>query len=551
MSQQPVKVKPSTPVVVQFEGGKKLTLHADILARVFPKFADQIKALVASPDKADKNKMRAALDLTAAGNISRLTLEEGIKLMSYSCDGPFDPTTYFLLKRLGLPIPDNFVLSHSLPRVPLQIKGTSSHGSLVALTLVGAQDSYFTATSCRCAKTFGNAFPGMPDGRYITGTQTILLGSGNKFTVQRAGDMAHTFVMKVQLSGPTDLDTLFESMNMQVGPNITVEMDLQTNNALARAHGLWPSKNNDAQRQPKQSWVATIPIMMRETTAYTKLAKPLVALYYNECCFNIKNIKNEHAVFALDVDYVYLDTEARRWMANRGCGRDPTTATTEEKTSAAEESWDAKAEWDSRADLKDDSSKKAAADDKSAALRTSTGNPLAFSGETGHLFFVEQFQTRKEHLSLAHSGSSINIRLDMSHPTSGMLITLSPEEMEMKQLFNAPIVSASLSFNGNCAMEYDFADLTEWNWIKCGMRAPTDFSTLLLPFSREMFAADKKDDVVVCPCTVNLSRLDSIVLTLNFNKEAFELCDWNAGITAVSTNVSRVITGEEHLKFCA
>jgi hypothetical protein len=163
-----------------------------------------------------------------------------------------------------------------------------------------------------------------------------------------------------------------------------------------------------------------------------------------------------------------------------------------------------------------------------------------------------QFQTVREFLAPG-GGKTRRIPLNMSHPTSGWMITLSPEDSGIKQIGAniAPIVGASLDFNGRRAMEFDFADLTEWNWVKCGMKTPADFCTLLLPCSREMFWADQKQDCLVCPCTVNLSRLDSLVLTVDVNEEMFDLFGWNISITAVSTNFSVSMTGMQGVKYAS
>lgn len=573
-------VKPSTPVVIKFSDGKKVTLHADIAVRLWPMFAESVKALTTTVDKKD-NKARALLDLTgnATPPINGAPLSAGAALMlaSYACGGAYESACYALFKKFGLPVPD-LTTAITTPDLSLQIKGNCTSGAMLMLCIKGVQDQYW-ATGCKCVKTFGGAFPEMPDGFYSVATQTLMPDKKGVFTIARMGDLAHTFVLKAELVGPVDLDTLFQSVSLSTGGSQFVEIDLQTNNALAKAYGLWPSKNNDSPKKPNQKWVAVIPIVIRETTAYTKIVKPMVALCWHESRIELHGIK-EHVEYALDVDYIYMDRAARAWIAQ---GRDPKDQKEEETKSKdkakdqekEKDSWDCRPQEDWSDDDKlskdipmvpeivtDTKQKltkspptpfipKSESPIRQCSSVTAARNPLAGS-YSGHNFFFTQYQTVREFLS-AGNGKTRRISLGsvMHHPTSGFIITLSPEEPAIKQpgLNAAPILGAAIEFNGNRAMEFDFVDMTEWNWIKCGMKPPTDSYTLLLPASREMFWADQKDDVFVCPTTVNLSRLDSVVLTLTVNEELLDLCGWNVGITAVSTNTSKCSMGMEGMKF--
>lgn len=567
-------VKPSTPIVLQFEGGKMLTLHADIAVRLFPKLAAAVKSLPVSVDKKD-GQARAVLDLTVGrSGFDHLTLEEALKLASFACGGRYEAHAHSLYKRFGIPIPDVPISTVSLPSLPLHIKGSASAGALTVLAAKGGQDAYWV-TGCKAVKTFGGIFPDMPDGFYAVATQTLQMEAG-KFKIGRLGDLAHTFVLKVELDGPVDLDTLFESVSVTTGGNTSVEIDLQTNNALAKAFGLWPGKNNDAPRQPGQKWVATIPLVVRETTAYTKIVMPMIAIHYHDTEVSLKRIIYVDAKYALDVDYVYMDTASRRWITQKAnlsppedvkhppgssgskppmIGGRPPSISPKPAEKPPMDAWDAcipQADWSVW-----EAASVAPADavpvaDQARPKQPEPCPPVATppARSSGHELMFTQFQTRRVYLPPG-CGKTRHIRLEMGHPTSGFMLTLAPEDPAVRRAGAniAPVVSASVDFNGNRGMEFDFADLTEWNWVKCGMKAPADFCTLLLPCSREMFWADQRQDCVVCPCTVNLSRLDSVVLTVTVNEDMFELCGWNMTITAMATNISVVNGGMQGVKY--
>lgn len=574
-------VKPSTPVVILFNGGKKLTLHAEVIVRLFPKFSESVRALPITTDKKD-GESRAILDLTGNAKtdaptkekLPTLTLEEAAKLASYTCGGAYDPSAYSLFKRFGIPIPDTINASNLLPNVSLYVKGRNANAAIMVLSMRRPEDGDL-AMQCKGIKILNGAFPDIPDSLYSVATRTLEMTSDNKVIIARSGDLAHTFVLKVELEGPTDLSTLFESVSLAIGGREFVDIDLSTNIALAKAYDLWPSKINDSPKQAGQKWVATIPIVFRETTAHTKVVQPMVALCWHDCVVELHRIANKDAKFALDVDYVYVERPARDWLANDGATRhiSEDRKPVVEDSHKEDEGWSIKPkdDWaiptpmvkevhnkgrrlkaETEVDRKDPSPSETIKVtsiyqlpmERQLASELSEKKILKYPD--GHKFFFTQYQTIREYLAPG-LGNTRRIRLDMKHPISGFLITLSPEDVGVKQAGNnvAPIISAAIEFNSNRGMEFDFSDLTEWNWIKCGMKVPTDFCTLLMPASREMFLADKREDVIVCPSTIILSRMDSVVLVLTLNDEMFEMAGWTANITAISINISNCRSGME------
>ena len=158
-------------------------------------------------------------------------------------------------------------------------------------------------------------------------------GSGRSrvsFEVSRLGDLGHTFVLKGKLppsaATTTLVDEFFESFELcgyAVGPGGEKEktfaerMTLRTNNSLARASGMEPSI--------APSGEFSIPLMLRETVDPYRCHLPLLAasgsglrdsVQFME--FRISLVVNGARWdndWALDVDYVYLDREARYALA--------------------------------------------------------------------------------------------------------------------------------------------------------------------------------------------------------------------------------------------
>lgn len=361
--------------------------------------------------------------------------------------------------------------------IGIMIKGQSAIGALMLLTSKGSDDDdILTDLRCKSYKTFGKVLPKMSDAHYIVSTKTLQADKGYSFIIPRSSDYAHTYVLKVSLQGPTDLDALFDSLSLMMGGSNFLEIDLRLNNVLARAYGLWPSKTNDSKIGINQKWVATIPIMLRETAAYTKVVNPLRLLLYSpHDIIELHNVTNKSAQFALDVDFVFLENE----------------------TQESPDSW-------------------------------SVGPSIV-----PHIdLLYTQYQTSREYLS-QDRGKIQGFPLSMSHPTSGFIVTLTPVDPNNPQ--NVPVISAWIELDSNPVMEFDLSDLTDWNWIKCGLKPPADYSTLLLPVSREAFWAETRDNVMICPCMINPC---SAVLKMEVND--LLIGGWSVKITALTTNSRKV-----------
>lgn len=378
----------------------------------------------------------------------------------------------------------------ALPDVALVEKWTESGAGVLGVAL-RCEDDWILRGRCS-----GAAFPGisgkrMPDGVYTTITLTRRCLEDFVFTVIREGDMAHTFVFKAELVGPADLDALFDHFDLSTDGNVRVSVDLALNNALARAHGLWPSKNNEGPRRPDQKWVATIPLMTRETTAHNKAFLPLLPMHGTDKApqvvkVQLFGVRDAGMHCALDVDYVYLDTPTRRWLARSCCCSDDTGI-------------------------------------------QSLGYPHKPTGR-----FITQHQSITHELT--GTETSHRVPLDVfQRPVTGFILRVLP---------GCKVLRAALVIHGACYMDYDLCDLSEWNWLKCGMRPPSeDYSVLLMPVSREMFWGDTHDGFCVSPCTLNLSRIDTTVLKLDLAGPPAD--GLKVRVTALLVNETEVVDGCE------
>ena len=130
------------------------------------------------------------------------------------------------------------------------------------------------------------------------------------------------------------------------------------------------------------------------------------------------------------------------------------------------------------------------------------------------------------------------------HPTPYLLMVLekvtdSSETMVMyDDLSVQPIQNAELYINGKLLVTYDFIEMTEWNWLKCGASVPSNMRSFLIPFSREAFDPE-------LPCTVNFSRCDSVTLKLILDPKikGKKLDEWSLRVSSKSKNIFRTMSG--------
>jgi hypothetical protein len=338
--------------------------------------------------------------------------------------GLWDPASRPILKRFGLPVPEITDITR-LPDVELVPKDIGT-GAIVALACKGIQDSCLSGgRSSATFKDVGNWK--LEDEPYTVATQTIE-AVNNKFTITRIGDLAHTFVLKVGLEGPTDLDELFDSISMTIGCMNIVKIDLRLNNAMAKTYGLWPSKNNDAPREPGQKWIAVIPIMYRQTAAHDKCVIPIVSLYWNEIALELCNVthKYKNAQYVIDVDYIANDGHPKKpnpsTSATAGKHADSSTTATE---------WDRPVSDEWPADKSDSAKDGVPTDRLDVFLKIK---------DAVNVFNFTQYQTIKEIVHPQDGLKTMKVNLSsLSHPTSGFIVIASPNDPDYKNRGYVPI----------------------------------------------------------------------------------------------------------------
>lgn len=149
------------------------------------------------------------------------------------------------------------------------------------------------------------------------------------FEIPKLGDVAHTFILKTDYDTHTtnDDEQMFDSYELS-GPIIGVDADksykqsmtYDVNKTLARGAG-WAYDT--------WSHISIVPLMIRETVDHFKTFLPIISGYdaisdtdirgrqsHKLVIYGFTNIKDAKAC-SLDIDFVYLDTLARRVLAQK------------------------------------------------------------------------------------------------------------------------------------------------------------------------------------------------------------------------------------------
>lgn len=573
-----MEITPNTPITLQLKNGRVATLPAHIVAKI-PQLTDVVRNKV----KADASG-HAIIDMKLIN--SGTTLDQIIHIVSHICGGPFDPLAASTLLHYGL-VASDFVSKNILAFIDMPSKPSrcilskySKMGALLALTLKGKQDATFDSykedtQNAYAAKTFH--VKGMPDSVY-TETQITLIPVPSvnarmyEFKMAKYGDLAHTFVLRVDIPPRSDgiphgidtLDNLFKSASISIGGNDFDEIDLSSNNAIVRALGLWPKLTNTPPTRTDSNWIVTIPLIFGATQRYTKCFLPITQLYYHESCIKLMGVNSSLCPkdkCALDVDFVFLDTPARTYIANIGAKKAvPKTASepiplsgTIPDAKKSPSIWDdATRTWDPTTTISENTPKTSDATTVPVSDVCSTA-PIDVSIATLARVFDQHPFVRE---NLRTGVSEQHIKLLMNHPSSGILLSVKPvaDDLPGVLLQNAmPVLSAKLLVNNHVFMEYDISDMTEWNWIKCGVKVPAEcggnrWRTMLMPASRQMFAADKDSETFICPSTVNFSRVDTVELILQLNENIVNF-DWELTVTNVCQNIEKFSGGLGGVQF--
>lgn len=575
-------INPKTPVVLQLSDGK-ICLLASIIDRI-PALSPKVKTLSVA---------------VQSDGVARAELSLGVSLrnfaivLSRACGGLMDPRDYVLLQEYAMTSDKDYETYLSIfnaPRDPMPCiidKRPASTGALTGLCCQGAWSNGVAGIAGPGSKKAFNLPESAPDGPFTANTMTLSHDAGYEFLVLRNGDLGHSLVLKVEFAPRDDgkpwsasvLDTMFESFHYTVGGSRFDDIMLPANNALAKAYNLWPHVNNTPPKNPKEAWVATIPVMISETSNPKDVQIPLIALMYHETRVKVYNLRRDlekYVKFALDVDYVYLDTplrvyfaqgdtkpEAKKPSAEEAPGKKPEAAPQKDQW-AEQETWPS----DKVAPRADDKEKRnpepvfvhtpenivLRANDQSVAAMVEERTVAALVAEAKlehpyrppchalrNVLFAQHFSQRFE---VPLDVKVLKERINCNGACGGFMINMQCEKEVPAEYTStiAPVVSVSLQLNGHDFLQYDATDLTEFNWLKNGMETPRNNTTLLVPFSRDMFSEEAPH------CRIDLSRLDSVIMTFTMNNTVTFL-KWSGIVTAVTTNIRRTMSGMSGVVF--
>lgn len=153
-------------------------------------------------------------------------------------------------------------------------------------------------------------------------------------------------------------------------------------------------------------------------------------------------------------------------------------------------------------------------------------NPQEVRTQEGRVSPVQTVQTL--HIPLLPVEG--RVPLSLSGDVSGLVLRLIRDDYGALPGTD-PTFDAKLLMEGHPILAYDFTDMVEWNWIKCGKKPPppdpaTGTRDLLFPFSKEMFHPGS-------PCTINTSAASERELELHFYGDPSE---WRMEVKAISVN---------------
>jgi hypothetical protein len=533
-------VTPNTTIVVQCKDDK-IYLRANAIV-VIPELEVTVKGLTVVKDPTD-GVSRATLELS-------MSLDRFLGLLSKAHGGK--PDARFCgcgSASREMDHDESFRLLVTMAPAPRIIEKSTEGSSgvdaaLLALTRIGAVDEVIKEIGAgQVKRTF--IFPRVdievPDGRYIVNVQTLMptfRGESILFKVLRNGDLCHTPVLKILLApkktstwNKSVLDHLFQFAELEAGGQKIDIIELGFNNALAVARGMWPERNNTPPKDPNVPWLITIPLMFSEGEYYRNSFLPLIAVSMHEFYYVLKYPNPEltkMATYALDLDYVYLDTKLRGTVATDYVHFHEMPSV-ETPVPSGPMDWTPK--WDETIKQKPDTTTTCVMM-KSVACEVDKKKPAEKHTKFPRVIATQHFVTFAEGVTDAEI---MHIPLHFSHPTSGIMVTLSATKdgvIPPDDIYDlvCPVVAAYVTLNTRPCYHFDFVDLTEFNWLKVGLQPPKNNRTLLLPFSREMFSMTGE---CAPTCTVNL------VLNQNTSK----WCKWSVMTTSVAFNIRSTGTG--------
>jgi len=322
------------------------------------------------------------------------------------------------------------------------------------------------------------------DGKYFTQPLEMRANSSVRpdikelhITLERSADIVHSFVIKVKMPLLPEgtkwkknvADILFGHFERVSGAASETNISLLKNNTMCRSRNKWPTFNNnpDNLRDPAtERWIVSIPIML-ETVI------PLIKLFWHATSFVLhdffkewddlvigpKGFKGDEFDLWLECEGVFLDRPSRAALANEG-------------------------------------------------------TKVVIPTQTVHQFKFLESQESIINKHIPKGNKCAKIRLDINDCATYIVISYTPDERMFAN--SHPIKKIEVQGNANTMAIYDYVDLEELNWLRCGVLSPIsetrgismcDTFLYLIPFCRDALKENPT-------CWLDARRLDNFTLCL-------------------------------------
>jgi hypothetical protein len=350
--------------------------------------------------------------------------------------------------------------------------------------------------------------------RGITHASQILGNIKISIPIDHVPDLVRDLVLKIKFSNLPDgakwkenaADLLFESYALVYGGGVESVVTLTTNNTMCRAHGKWPTFNNN----PKyigldDQWTVSIPI-------HTHRLTPMVRMTLHEFVVDINYMFGSWETLidgpadgmrildmSIAADGIYLESEARKACA-LATYTDPKLIPPPKPIKTDR--------WITRVD---------------------TSETILFEN-------VDRDRDMKYNLMDGEIGKGFGLTY--------LLIVYTPQPNAVSTVH--PIKRLEITVDERHLVDYDYIELEELNWTQCGLISPRSQSTLLAPKDFMYLVPFSKDFTNKYPTTWQPTLRNSIML--KFESDV-PIPSGKFGLLAGSMNLRLFTSGMTGLSF--
>jgi len=541
----------NTPLLVSLSDHFEFLYHADYIYTLLPKLRKTILDLpVAANDQA---KLSLPMDI-----------KTWVAVLAKADFDRFDPWYYRdYTNYLVAPGTASFISSISRPMDPPQRVITRGFEAMELINQ--SKECHDRFPTQKQAKDVFKVCSHGPEGNYVIGKVThdsqscTLHKNAIMFTELRYSDIQNFFVLRVELPQLASnckwkdnmLESLFDSVEYIAGSQTFNKLDWRTNCMLAKAKDLWPTVMNNVKDKSDHQWVATIPIMFDQTIYPHDVVDPVCALYWHEIKLVLHGFKEDlnafvtpasavpvKAKYYLDIDGNYFGNAMRAYIANGANGTNkpdvPQSQLTDkdkQEPSTIPVSFSRDPEMSSEWRKLDDS------------LQPEIKAKPPVNTDPDNRAVTRKYGTIPFTIGKDDDTVTIDLNKDYSIACSGIILSFTtPMAEDVPQGFlddpaHSPIVSAKVCINNKAYLFADLVELSEFNWLKCGLKRPEPLS-YLIPFSADLFPKD----VVMPAVTADLCRMDNSTLVLTTNKSSRPL-HWQGIVSTICFNSQKFCIG--------